>query len=107
MDELEQIRQKKLAELQAQQQNQLEQQQVVQDQINQAEALVKQYLTKEAIERYGNLKIAHTEKAIALLGVLGQMIQAGHIKNQITDEQLKELLKKLEPSKKEFKIKRV
>jgi programmed cell death protein 5 len=58
------------------------------------------------LERYGNLKVAHTEKAIRVLAALGQLIQAGQIKSQITDKQFKEILKRLEPEKKDFKITR-
>ena len=51
MDELEKIKQEKLKELQAQQQNQLQEELQLQQQIQQLEDVVKQYLTKEALER--------------------------------------------------------
>ena len=107
MDELEEIRKRKLAQLQNQQENSLQEQQQMQAQIEQLETAVKQFLTKEALERYGNLKAAHQEKAIQLLVVLGQAVQQGQIKEKITDEKLKDILKQLQPEKKEFKIKRV
>ena len=110
-DELEELKKKKLAELQAKQQDmlgrQMEDQQQMQEQITQLEGLVKQYLTKDALQRYGNLRIAHQEKAVRVLAILGQMIQAGHIKNQIDDTQFREILKRLEPKKTEFNIKRI
>ncbi len=110
MDDLEEIKKRKLMELQARQQeslhNQVQEEEQIQDQISQLETLVKQYLTREALERYGNLKTAHTEKAVRVLAVLGQMIQSGQIKSQINDIQFKEILKQLEPKKKEFTIKR-
>ena len=106
-DELEEIRKRKLQELQANQQEsaQTEQHQI-QAQIEQLETLVKQYLTKDALSRYGNLKIAHTEKAIKVLTVLAQMIQQGRINQKIDDTNFKGILKTLEPKKKEFNIKR-
>ena len=107
MDELEEIRKRKLAELQNQQQDSLQEQQQMQAQLEQLETVVKQFFTKEALERYGNLKAAHQEKAIQLLVVLGQAVQQGQIKEKITDEKLKDILKQLQPEKKEFKIKRV
>jgi programmed cell death protein 5 len=107
MDELEEIRKRKLAQLQNQQQESLQEQQQMQAQLEQLETVVKQFFTKEALERYGNLKAAHQEKAIQLLVVLGQAVQQGQIKEKITDEKLKEILKQLQPEKKEFKIKRV
>lgn len=109
MDELEELKRKKLEELKKQQeealQNQAEEQAQLQQQIDQLESVVKQIFTKEALSRYGNIKAAHPEKAVQLLVVLGQLIQQGKIK-QINDSQLKEILKKLTPEKKEFKIKR-
>jgi len=105
MDELEEIKKRKLEELQKRQGAQLEEQAQVQKQIEQLETIVKQIFTKEALSRYGNLKAAHPEKAVQLLVVLGQAIQSGQI-TQIDDNKLKEILKKLTPEKKEFKIKR-
>ncbi len=107
MDELEEIKKRKLMELQKQQGGQIQEQQQLQAQVEQLEATVKQFLSKEALQRYGNLKAAHTDKAVQLLVVLGQAIQQGQIKEKISDEKLKELLKQLQPEKKEFKIKRV
>ena len=111
MDELEEIKKRRLMELQKQQeepfQQQAQEQQQIQTQIEQLEVMIKQFLSKEALQRYGNLKAAHQEKAVQLLVVLGQAIQQGQIKEKITDEQLKNILKKLQPEKKDFKIKRV
>lgn len=106
MDELEDIKKRKLEELQAMQQEQLKEEEQIQQQIQQLEFIVKRILTKKALERYGNLKAAHPEKAVQLLAVIGQAIQAGKI-GQIDDEQLKELLRRLSPEKSEFKIRRV
>jgi len=107
MDELEEIRKRKLAELQNQQEDSLQEQQQMQAQLEQLETVVKQFFTKEALERYGNLKAAHQEKAVQLLVILGQAVQQGQIKEKITDEKLKDILKQLQPEKKEFKIKRI
>jgi programmed cell death protein 5 len=110
MDELERIRKKKLAQLQRLQQEKIQQQAQeeaqMQQQIEQLEIIVKQVLTKEALQRYGNLKAAHPEKAIQLLVILAQAIQQGQI-NQVDDKTLKQILIKLTPEKKEFKIKKL
>lgn len=79
----------------------------LQQQIQQLELMVKQKLTKKALERFGNVKAAHPEKAIQLLAVLGQAIQTGRIDDQVDDNQLKDILLKITPEKKEFKIKRM
>lgn len=109
MDELEEIKKRKLMELQQGEllQEQAEEQQQIQTKLEQLETLVKQFLSKEALQRYGNLKAAHQEKAIQLLVILSQAIQQGQIKEKLTDEKLKEILKQLQPEKKEFKIKRI
>ena len=81
------------------QQEELESQQKIQ----QLETIARQVLTKEALQRYGNIKAAHPEKAAQLLLVIGQAVQSGQI-NKIDDDQLKEILIKLTPEKKDFKI---
>jgi len=105
MDELEGIRRRKLEELRKQQLNQMQEEQQLQQQVQQLEEIVKQVLTKEALERYGNLKAAYPDRAVQLLVILAQAIQSGQI-TKIDDDMLKEILKKLTPKKKEFKIKR-
>lgn len=110
MEDIEEIKKRRLMELQRQQEEALKQQteeQQLQAQIEQLEDLVRQFLSKEALQRYGNLKAAHTEKAVQLLVVLGQAIQQGQIKQKITDIQLKGILKQLQPEKRDFKIKRI
>ena len=109
MSDLDEIRRKKLEELKNLQQGKLQEQaqeeMQMQQQIQQLESIVKQALTKEALERYGNLKAAFPEKAIKLLVILAQAIQSGQI-SKIDDKTFKGILKKLTPEKKEFKIKR-
>ena len=109
MDELEKIRKKKLEQLQSMQQgniqNQMQEEAQAQEQIGQLEILVKQKLTKDALQRYGNVKAAHPEKAVQLLVVLAQAIQQGQI-GQVDDDTLKQILIKITPEKKEFKIKK-
>lgn len=111
MDELDELKKRRLMELQKQQEDALRQQaqedQQMQAQVDQLEAAVRQFLSKEALQRYGNLKAAHPEKAIQLLVILGQAIQQGQIKEKISDEQLKNLLARLQPEKKEFKIRKI
>ena len=48
-------------------------------QIEQLEVIVKQALTKEALQRYGNLKAAFPDRAVQLLVILAQAIQSGQI----------------------------
>ena len=107
MDELEAIKKRKMQDLGKRQfekiQNRAQEQEQLQQQVHQLEMIVKQALTKEALERYGNLKTAFPEKAIQLLVILAQALQSGQIKS-IDDETLKEVLRRMTPEKKEFKI---
>lgn len=80
--------------------------QKLQQQIQQLENLVKQYLSKEAITRYNTIKLAHQEFAIHILTLITQLIQANQIKEKLSDEQFKKLIKQIQPQKKEFKIQR-
>ena len=84
----------------------MEEQEQMQQQIQQLEIIVKQALTKEALERYGNLKAAFHDRAVQLLVILAQALQSGQI-TKIDDNTLKEILKKISTEKKDIKIKRV
>ena len=110
MPTLDEIRKKKLEQLMQMQQEKLQEQEQqeaqVQQQIEQMESIVRQLLTKEALERYGNLKTAHQEKALQLLVLLFQAIQKGQIQKQIDDSTLKKVLEQITPKKREIKIKR-
>jgi len=110
MNELEDIKKRKMEELQRSQlgsmQQQASEEEQMKQQIAQLEMVVKQALTKEALERYGNLKAGYPEKAMQLLIIISQALQSGQVKT-IDDNTLKELLKKLSPKKKEIKIRRV
>lgn len=107
MDELEALRRKKMAELQAR----LQEEQAQKEQLVQAEAQIKavltQILTPEARARLTNIKMAKPDYATQVELLLIQLAQSGQIKGKITDEQLKALLAKITKPKKEFKIKRV
>jgi DNA-binding TFAR19-related protein (PDSD5 family) len=105
MSSLEELRKKKLEHLKAQQGMQSSEEQESASRVQQLEDMVKQLFTKEASERYSNLKVAHPGKAMNVLMVIGQGIQQGQT-DKITDEQLKNLLIRLEPKKKEFNIKK-
>lgn len=75
-----------------------------QKQIELLEATAKKYLTKEAIQRYGNLKITHPEKAIRAMALIVQMVNSGQIRDQVDDATFKNILKQFDYEKKSFKI---
>ena len=111
MSALDEIRKKNLEELMRLQQEKLqeqaEQQSQIQQQISYMESAVKQFLTREALVRYGNLKAAHQEKALQLLFALFQAIQKKQVQSRIDDSTLKKILGQLTPRKREIRIKRV
>lgn len=107
MNELDRLKQKRLQELQQKQiQSQLQEELKLQQHVQQIEELVKTKLSREAIQRYGNIKAAHPEKAVQLLAFLGQMIQTGKLQETITDEKLKIILNKISPQKRDINISR-
>ena len=107
MPTLDELRKKKLEELMQAQQQKAQEQGQIQQQIEQMEGIVRQFLTKESLARYGTLKTAHQEKALQLLVVLFQAIQKGQIQGKVEDALLKKILEQLTPKKKEIKIKRL
>ena len=103
MNDIEDLKKKKLEELQTQQQEANSGEAQVQQQIAELELMVRQVLTKKALERYSNLKTAHPELAIQLLVLLSQAIQSGQIKT-VDDDALKNLLMRLQPKKHKFRM---
>ena len=108
-DELEAIRKKKLLELQQQQmssQNALEEDARKKEFEEQKKAALRQILTTEARERLGRIKAARPEVAENIENQLIMFAQSGQLKNKINDEQLRELLSKLIPKKRDIKIRK-
>jgi hypothetical protein len=72
-DNLDDLRRRKLEQLQQQQQEQAQAQQ----QFDQIEVVIKQQFTPEALQRYGNIKVAHPETANQLIMIIAQLMNAG------------------------------
>lgn len=83
----------------------MEEADVQEQQLAALENMVKQKLSKEALERYGNFKLAFPNKAPQVLLFLGELISKNNIE-VIEDGHLKELLRRLTPQKREMKISR-
>lgn len=108
-DELENIKKKKLLELQQQQmlsQERAEEEAQQEEFEKQKKAALRKILTTEARERLGRIKVARPEVAENIENQLIMLAQSGRLKNKINDEQLRELLSKLIPKKRDIKIKR-
>lgn len=119
MSELDEIRKKRMAELQQQaamnaDPQQLAQQQMAQQQMAQQQAemeaqlkqAMKQILTPEARGRLDNLRLTKPELVQNIEIQLLQSAQAGSLRGKVTDEQLKVLLKNLMGQKREIHITR-
>ena len=118
MSDLDEIRQRRMAELQAQQaaaqQQQMQQQQMAQMQQQEAQAqfeaqkkqILGQILTSEARNRLANLKLTKPELVNQIELQLIQSAQAGSLRGKVTDEQLKVLLRQIAGQKREIKITR-
>ena len=117
MSELDEIRQKRMAELQAQQaaaQNQAQQQAMAQAQQQEAQAqfeaqkkqILGQIMTPEARQRLANLKLTKPEMVNQIELQLIQSAQAGSLRGKVTDDQLKVLLRQIAGQKRVIKITR-
>ena len=117
MSDLDEIRQKRMAELQAQQaamQNQAQQQAAAQAQQQEAQAqfeahkkqILAQIMTSEARNRLANLRLTKPELVNQIELQLIQSAQAGSLRGNLTDDQLKVLLRQIAGQKREIKITR-
>jgi len=67
------------------------------------EAVLKKVLSKDALERIGRIKLIKPDLALQLEMYLVQLYQAGKLEKEISDDELKLILKSLTPKKK-FRI---
>jgi len=106
-DELEEIRRRKLLELQqriAEEQRRAQLQQQIE---LQKQALLRRILTAKARQRLTNLKIVRPEFAAQLEIQLIQLAQQGRLPIPVTDAQLKNILIQLQARKRDTKIRRI
>lgn len=108
-DTLDELREKRKEQLQGQDQSvedlqnmQEQQEEQMREQLKQ---IASQILTKEARSRLGNIRAAKPDLAAQIELQLVQLYRMGQIKDKITDEQLKELLKRIKDSGRERDIK--
>jgi programmed cell death protein 5 len=103
-DELEAIRQRKLAALQQQALREQAEENAAAEAQAQKEAVLRQILTPEARQRLTNIKMVKPQFAEQIEMQLIQLASTGRLKGQVTDEQLKALLQQLQAKERERKI---
>jgi programmed cell death protein 5 len=106
-EELENLRKRRMLELQQRMVEEQKQVQAQQQLESQKQALLRRILTPEARSRLTNLNIVKPEFTQQLELQLIQLAQGGRINLPITDEQLKELLMRLQSGKRDYKIRRI
>lgn len=101
-DELDELRKKKMEQMQGQADAQQQQEDQMRKQLKQ---IASQILTPEAQSRLGNIRTAKPDLASQIEMQLVQMYRAGQIQDKITDEELKRLLKAVNDAEDETDIK--
>jgi len=104
--ELEELRRRKMAELQRQGEQQAAMEQQAQAIESQRQAILRQLLTPEARDRLANVRLAYPEIARTVEDQLIRLAQMGQISSQIDDQVLKQILRKVSPQKREINIER-
>jgi programmed cell death protein 5 len=103
-DELDAIRQRKLAAMREQAaQEQVQEEQMAEAQA-QKEAILRQILTPEARSRLTNIRMVKPQFAEQLEMQLIQLAGSGRLRGRVTDEQLKNLLQQLQGRERERKV---
>ena len=105
-DELDALRQRKLQELQVRAQQEAFAQEQAKQVDAQKQMLMRQLLTPEARERLANLRMTRPDVVESVENQLIMLVQSGRITQQIDDYTLRQILRKVMPTKREIKIER-
>jgi programmed cell death protein 5 len=106
-EELEQLRRRRLAELQRAAAEEDRRAEVHQQVEVQKQAILKRILTVEARQRLTNIKMVKPEFADQLELQLIQLAQSGRVKLPISDAQLKDALVRMQSQRKDITIRRM
>lgn len=103
-EEIKKLRKKKKKEIQEGGGEDEKLQEQVEEQRKQA---LRQVLTKDAMERFGRVKLADPQVAQQLETYLVRLKQAGQVREKISEEKLKNILKQIQKeTKQDWNIKR-
>ena len=104
--ELEALRQKRMAEIQQNSQQQAAAQEQMKQMEAQKQAILRQIMMPDARDRLANVKIANPELANAVEMQLIQLAQTGRLRDMVTDAMLRNILRQVAPQKREITIER-
>ena len=113
-DDIEELRQKKMEQLQDQAQQGGQGQQVDEEELQrqqeqaeaQKQAVLRQHLTDGARKRLNTVKMSKPDHADQIEQQIIALAQSGRVQGQIDEDQMKELLRELTPDSKSFDIRR-
>ena len=95
-----------MADLQRQQEQQVIAAERQREIDQQKQAIMRQILTPEARDRLATLRMAYPDVARSVEDQLIALVQAGRITQQVDDNTLKAILRKVAPKKREITIER-
>jgi len=108
-DELEELRKKRQQELQQQvdsEESEKHQEAQKEQYEEQKKAILRSILTTDAKQRLSNIKLARPQVGEQIEQQLIMLAQSGRLQQKITDAQLRELLRKIMPKKRDINIRR-
>lgn len=106
-EELEEIKRRKMQQLLAAQQQMAQEDAARRDFEVKKQAAMRQILTPEARERLNSIRMTRPEFVEQVELQLISLVQSGRINSVINDEQLRTILQRITPKKREIKIKRI
>ena len=107
MEDEEELKRRKLLELRTRLEEQRRQEELRRKYEVQKRLAMQQILTPEARSRLANIRAARPEFAEQIELQLIQLAQSGRVTSQITDAQLREILKRLQERRRKIRIRRV
>jgi programmed cell death protein 5 len=108
-DELEHLRKKRAQEIQQQidiEESEKQQESQQKEFEEQKKSILRSILTTNAKQRLSNIKLARPQIGEQIENQLIMLAQSGRLQQKITDAQLRELLRKIMPKKRDINIRR-
>ncbi|ATZ61034.2 MAG: DNA-binding protein [Methanosarcinales archaeon Met12] len=106
VDEIEDIRRRKLEELRRTQMQAAQEDAVHAEVLAKKQAILRQILTPSARERLTNIRMTRPEFASQIEGQLIMLAQSGRLQAMIDDGQLRQILLRIQPKKRDINIRR-